>query len=183
MFPAMPLPLGDGPALRIIGDQIELSVIMDSPTIEEAGAFRRTARFAWIGAEHTGILAFKLGAMDWQDCPFYPHLQIQKTGDAPNLTRGKAHLVHMNLIDGDTGLLLRMRSLTWPAQFVDAVAASIEQMLAKPASLAAHNAAVDALYARYPDSEDLVRRRADVTCIGGENMQFAEGTGPDRSPR
>jgi hypothetical protein len=85
------------------------------------------------------------------------------------------------LVDAGTGIVRAIRAVTWPPRFVAVVRRSLDRMLATPFSPQAADTAVEALYARYPRTGELVRQRADVVCTGG-TPEAAPGGGPDASP-
>lgn len=165
------------PFLRLTEQGTQLLLFYRSPTDQEISAIRvGKASFGWIGSEHTGVLGFRFQPLPWSDVPYTPHRK--SPDDMPGLPEGgDQQLVQVVLVDADTGIIRAVRTLTWPERFTKAVRASVQEMLDKPFSPSAADAALDALYARYPDTNQLVRQRADVTCTGGTRQ--AAGPGPD----
>jgi hypothetical protein len=166
------------PALRLTAQGTQLLLFYRSPTDQEISAIRTgKASFGWIASELTGVLAFRFHPLPWADVPYTPHRE--QPDDTPGLPEGDEGqlLVQIVLVDADTGIIRALRALTWPERFTKAVRASVQEMLDKPFNAAATDAALDALYARYPQTDQLVRQRADVTCTGGTFE--AGGPGPD----
>ncbi|MGC4750159.1 hypothetical protein ACLQ28_31510 [Micromonospora sp. DT201] len=82
-------------------------------------------------------------------------------------------LVHVVLVDADTGPVEVLRTLTWPPGFACRVAETVGRMLTTSYSEAVHDASLDALYRAYPSTERPVAERADVTCVGGQAESVA----------
>lgn len=167
---------------------VTITVVLDGPTPNEVHQFKASsgapARFAWVDTEHAGVLCVKFGSLPWLDAPYTPHVYASPPKPPAAYLTGMQQLVTLNLVDGSTGLIVAMRAVSWPSQFVNAVGATLVRMLNSPPNPGAHDAAVDALYARYPDTKVMVRDRADITCTGGTTPDaVADGTGPDASPR
>lgn len=160
----------------------ELVMFFNSPTeAEREAAARGPARFAWIDSEHVGVLCYRFEpGIPWSDAPYTPHREEKYTAGVPG-PAGRHLLVLVYLVDATTGLIQAMRQVTWPPRFADAVRESVARMAAAPFSAAAADDALDAIFARYPDTADLVRHRADVTCRGGTD-EAAAGSGRDASP-
>ena len=143
------------------------------PTPEEVRDARKgPPQFAWIDAEHTGILACQLGEQPWVDAPYTPHLD--QPGGVPEGTQ-----CTVVLLDAATGLVCSVRLVGLPAAFMSAVRDSVQRMAATSFSRTAYDATIGNLYARYPTAEDLVRYRADITCTLTETRQ---GGGPYARP-
>jgi hypothetical protein len=170
------------PHLRLTTAGCELAVFFTSPTTREVEAVQRgKTKFAWIDSEHTAVLAFRFGdGVPWSDTPYTPH---HEHSDTPaGLPAGEGHLVVVVvLVDAGTGIVRAIRAVTWPPRFVGTVRRSVDRLLAVPFSPEAADAALAALYARYPSTAELVRQRADVVCTGG-TPEAAAGTGPEASP-
>jgi len=178
--PDMPLPIPETPHLRITGSHVELVISYHNPSPHEVDQFTHgLVRFGWVDSEQVGVFAFKLGDIPWADCPFHPQLVVDAGMDRPRLEPGVGKVLVMIFVDGLTGRVAAIRLLGLPAKFVTAMAGSIERMLANGYDIKAHDAALDALYDRYPTSARLVRDRADVTCIGAQPDSTLPGTGED----
>jgi hypothetical protein len=170
------------PHLRLTTDGCELALFFRSPTPREVAAVQRgKAKFAWIDSEHTAVLAFRFDdGVPWSDTPYTPHRE--HTDTPAGLPPGDGHLlVVVVLVDAATGIVRAIRAVTWPPRFAGAVRRSLDRLLAAPFSPQAADAALEALYARYPKTAELVRQRADVVCTGG-TPEATAGTGPDASP-
>lgn len=155
--------------LRITPDGTELAIFWARPTQPEIQAVRTgTAEFAWIDNDQVAVLAFRFGQQPWSDCPYHAGRDPQ-AGLPADLDDDKHLLVQVLLVDADTGLIAAMRQLTWPPQFTRKVAGTVDRMLATPYNEAAHDAALDTLYARYPHTESLVRSPAATICTGGQD--------------
>ena len=127
------------------------------------------------------MLAFRFDdGVAWSDTPYTPHRE--HTDTPAGLPSGDGHLlVVVVLVDAATGIVRAIRAVTWPPRFAGAVRRSVDRLLAAPFSPQAADAALEALYGRYPKTAELVRQRADVVCTGG-TPEAAAGTGPDASP-
>jgi hypothetical protein len=173
----------EGVNLRLIaGQEPELLLLFANPTPAEVEAIQRgKAQFAWIDSEHTAVLCYRFGDhVPWSDTPYTPHRERASDG-TPGLPPGTGHqLVVVILVDATTGIVRALRQITWPPRFAGTVRKSVTRMLATPDSPEAADAAVDALYQRYPRTDDLVRQRADVTCTGGTGETGAPA--PEASP-
>lgn len=171
------------PHLRIVsGAPVELVLFLNRPTAAEVAAVRTgTARFAWVDADHAALLCYRLDpGIPWSDVPYSPHLE--QPGDAAGIDDPTRHTaVTVILVDATTGVVRAIRLVTWPPRFAAAVAETLVRLAAAPFAAAAHDATIAGLYRRYPDTDVLVRKRADVTCTGGTG-EAAAGGGPDASP-
>ncbi len=178
--PEMQLPIPETPHLRITGSHMELAIAYRSPSAAEVREFTYgKIRFAWVDSEQVAVLAFKLGEMPWADCPFHPKLVVDAGMQPPKLTRGEGKVLPMIFVDGTTGLVAGIRLIGIPADFMTAVAATVERMMSTPYDIKAHDAALDALYDRYRTPAQMVRDRADVTCLGAVPGSTLPGTGRD----
>jgi hypothetical protein len=170
------------PHLRLATGGCELALFFATPTAREVQAVRRgKAQFAWVDSEHAAVLAFRFGdGVPWSDAPYTPHREHPDT--PAGLPEGDGHLmVVVVLVDAATGIVRAIRGVTWPPRFVAAVRRSVDRMLATPFSPQAADAALEALYARYPNTAELVRQRADVVCTAG-TPEATPGAGPDANP-
>lgn len=159
--------------LRITPDGVQLALFMAAIADWEIAELRTgTAEFAWVDGEHAAILAYRFGGAQraWSDCPYHPGrdpgagLPAGAGGDGTHL------LVHVVLVDADTGLIVAMRQVTWPPGFARRVAETVERMLAGGYNARAHDNALDAIYGRYTNSDLLVAQRADIVCVGGADQ-------------
>lgn len=177
--PDRPGPMPETPHLLITGTNVVLSIAYQGLMAREVRAFTYgEVRFAWVDSEQVALLAFKLGDLPWADCPFDPKLVTAEGWERPRLEPA-GHAMLMILIEADTGIVAAMRVIGLAGDFVAAMAATVRRMLVTPYDVAAHDAALDALYERYATPEELVRRRADVTCVGARPGSALPGTGED----
>lgn len=181
--PEHPGPMPETPHLRITGTSLELVIAYRSPTPAETHEFvHGTVRFAWVDSEQVALLAFKLGSLPWADCPFHPRFVVEAGMTPPRLVPDSGgKVLPMIFVDAATGLVAAIRLIGLPAQFVTAMAVSVSRMLLLPYDVAAHDAALDALYTRYDTSAQLVQDRADITCVGAKPDSVRPGTGVDAS--
>jgi hypothetical protein len=148
----------------------ELVLFMRRPTAGEIQAVRTgRADFAWVKADDFGVLAYRFTpGIPWSDTPYNPHRDVRPDGHTPGIAPGDGHLlVQIILVDAATGIIAAMRQLTFPPRFVAAMRDDIDRLLDKPFSETAYLRGVEALYARYPRPEHMVRDRAVANCQGG----------------
>jgi hypothetical protein len=170
-----------GMQLRITAAGNELALFFANPTGREVNAVRTgAAEFAWVDSEQVAVLACTFAdGIPWSDTTFNPHRD--KDSAVPPGGESSQLVLRVVLVDAATGIVKTLRAITWPPGFTAVVRNSIMRMLASPFNPGAADQALHALYQRYPSTEELVARRADVRCTGG-TTQEQSGPGPDASP-
>lgn len=136
---------------------------------EEAAFHRERTEFALTSGDHALCLSLRIGrAFDWGDGFWQavkqkPHFEpgLPETGDEGHLA------VHLQLIDGQTGILIGMRLVTWPPRFVKAVRKAVDTQIAHQGAADAGDREISTWLARYPTPRDLATRRAEIDCRGG----------------
>ncbi|MEV0733990.1 hypothetical protein [Polymorphospora sp. NPDC050346] len=169
----------EGGFLRLRGDA-ELVLALNNPTQREITAIRKgTPSWAWVDAADTGVLCFAFqGGVPWMDAPYTPHRDAPLDRPLFSIAQGSAG-VFVVLVDARTGIIKAMRQTPWPAPFAAAVHATTARIVAAPFSASAADRATSALFARYPDTQSLVERRADIISQAGT----IRGPQPDAAPR
>ena len=167
------------PHLRL-RDEAELVLFLRQPTSREIQAVRTgQAAFGWVATEHTGILCYSFdGGVPWSDTPYTPHRDLPLEKSFFPIAQGAPTGLHVVLVDAATGIIKAMRQTPWPPRFAAAVYATVTRLASAPFSSATADQALAALWARYPDTDALVNRRADITCRG----ETIGGPGPDADP-
>lgn len=155
--------------LRITPAGVELALFWSRPAPGESAAVRAgVAQFAWVDTERIAVLLARFGEDEdaWVDCPYHPAQDPQAR--PPVVAAGQPLLVRVVLVDADTGVVAALRALTWPPGFAHRVAQTVNRLLAVPAAPAAIDAVLDALYIRYPHTDDLLLAHDVARCVGGE---------------
>lgn len=171
------------PHLRLRGGA-ELVLFLDRPTSREITAIRTgQAAFGWIDAEHTGILCYAFDdGVPWSDVAYTPHRDMPLEAPLFQIAQGANTMLWVVLVDASTGIIRAMRAMCWPPQFAAAVHATVTRIADAPFSSSAADQALDALYARYPDTVSLVNVGANITCrgdtIGGPGSDSASTISP-----
>jgi hypothetical protein len=165
-------PWPETPYLRVGPRGVEVAIFLEQPTPDEVTGVRNgLATFAWVDAEHVGILAFQFQpGIPWSDCPFHPYpvrLAGQDVGPPAAYGTSDHQLVSVVLVDATSGVVMALRAISWPPPFVAVVGASIQRMLAAPWQPREHDRVLTGLYQRYTSTAELVQARATATCTGG----------------
>lgn len=145
----------------------ELLIALAAPEQSEITAIESgRADFAWVNSAHLALVAFRFDqGIDWSDFPYTPHRAEHPSGIAIDDEPSEL-LLRVVLVDANTGLVRAVRELCWPAQFAQVARASAARLWESPFSERAADQEQDRLYTRYRTTADLVRRRADATCVG-----------------
>lgn len=155
--------------LRVTPASAELALFWARPEPGESAAVSAgAAQFAWVDVERIAVLLARFGGDEaaWVDCPYHPAQDPQVR--PPVVAAGQPLLVHVVLVDAGTGVVAALRTLTWPPGFAHRVAQTVNRLLAVPAAPGAIDAVLDALYTRYPHTDDLLLAHDVARCVGGE---------------
>lgn len=157
------------------GSQHELRLFFRRPSAAEVDAVRQgPAEFGlvaepWVPGCEVLVLLYRFGGdAGWSDAPYSWHLvpPDQRTRPEPEATAETRALLHVLLVDADTGLVQALRVLTLSPDFTRLLHAAIRAQALRPWRVTRYDARLAALYQRYPTSEALLER-ADARCVGG----------------
>jgi hypothetical protein len=154
----------EGAALSMfVGEPVQLMIVLNHPhALEVQAVSQAPTKFAWVDTQHVGVLAYRLGpVLSWSQVTYTPHLYGPEDG-LPGIDTGAT--VRIVLVDRATNVVKALHTVRWPDSFAAAVRKSVARMRETPYSEFAAEHAVAALHRHYPDTEDLVIDRADVTC-------------------
>lgn len=158
------------------GGQHELVGFILRPKASEVREIRSgRAEFALVAlppeAPDAIALALKFGSLPWSDAIYSWHLVPEGQRVPPrleDLTPTSRALVPMLLVDRGSRIILAGRGLTFSPEFTRALHAAIREQAARPwPGETEYGRQLQALYARYPSSEELAAA-ATVRCVGGE---------------
>ena len=149
----------------------EMRMFFRSPTRREVEAVRKGR--CEFGLVVDGPIIFLLyrfhPAIDWSDATYSWHLvpETERTLPQPEGAETRA-LLHVDLIEADSGLVRALRVVTFSPAFTRALHSAIRQQAASPwPGREAYDDALASVYKRYPTSKDLLRR-AVARSVGGE---------------
>jgi hypothetical protein len=154
----------EGAALSMfVGEPVQLMIFLSHPhELEVQAVSQAPTQFAWVDAEHIGILAYRLGPiLSWSEAPYTPHWFGPEDGLPGVDADGKVRIV---LVDRETNVVRALHTVRWPAKFADAVRETVVRMRETPYSSFSYEHALAGLRRRYPTPDDLVVDRADVHC-------------------
>ncbi|MFF2554752.1 hypothetical protein ACFVUS_27375 [Nocardia sp. NPDC058058] len=145
----------------------ELLVVLAAPERAEITAIESgRADFAWVNSPHLALVAFRFDqGIDWSDFPYTPHRAEHPGGIAIDDEPSEL-LLRVVLVDADTGLVRAVRELCWPPHFAQVARTCAARLWDAPFSERAADQDQDLLYTRYRTTADMVRRRADASCVG-----------------
>lgn len=155
----------EGAALSMfVGEPVQLMIFLSHPhSLEVQAVSQPPTQFAWVGSEHIGVLAYRLGPiLSWSEATYTPHSSGPDEG-LPGVDADPR--VRIVLVDRDTNVVRALHTVRWPPAFAAAVRESVAAMREAPYSAFAYEHALAALRRRYPTTDDLVVDRADVHCV------------------
>lgn len=147
----------------------ELRLFFGSPTDQEIRSVRRSPVHLALLVEGPVIyLVWRFeGFGSWSDGPFSIHLVPADRRATPPVSSGEQRaLLQIVLVDAHTGILRAIRAVTLPPHATQRLHAAIREQEAQPFDRRAYDAALQALYRRYPDSADMARA-AEILVKGG----------------
>jgi hypothetical protein len=139
----------------------ELVCCLAAPTAREVRQYRARTPCRFALAVHGPVLflLYRFGDLPWSDSPYSVHLLPagrRRVPDTADLADPHA-LLMVVLVDAATGLVRQIRAVTFSPAFTAALHLAIRDQLASPwPGPAAYDAALAALYRRYPTSEALL---------------------------
>ena len=140
----------------------ELLAWLQSPTAREVRDWRQgVAQFALYVEQPVIVLLHRFGDQPWSDSPFAWHRvpederHLPPTGQEMEMREPRA-LLQVTLVDADTGIVRVLRAVSWSPAFTAAVHLAIHDQAAAPWDSDAYDAALAAIYARYPATTDLL---------------------------
>ena len=127
-----------------------LTVFFKSPSQYEIAQFYATSRFEIRMAETRDIVIFtiKIGALNWMDAPYTPHLSKNLTTlqDVPD---GMGYSMTILLVDTTTGKVEHSRFLSLGTNFSRAIKKTVEKKLTEPFDKDAYYKKVELLLSAY----------------------------------
>ncbi|MEU5242385.1 hypothetical protein ACH4UR_37420 [Streptomyces lydicus] len=155
--------------LRITPQGVEFLLAVSTPEKHEVNAFQKgNAEFALIPGRHHLMWAYRFAnpktgnpqaqgpGIPWTDSPWEYHRQAAAMPVAVPGERGSTFPLHLVLIDSSTGIIKGLRMVGPPVEFADALRDAVEAQASTPANDAAAGQEINALYARYPATTDLL---------------------------
>jgi len=133
-------------------------LFLNSPTRDEIYAVRKgIAHLALYVERNLIILLYKFGqAIRWSDAPYSVHLVPQEERVELATDENSWALLHILLVDAETGIIKAMRVISLPPDFTSALHRAIKDQAAMPFTPASYNAELESLYAGY-SSETLAQ--------------------------
>lgn len=155
--------------LRITAQGVEFLLAIADPEPHEVNAFTKgNAEFALVPGRHHLMWSYRFvnpksgnplmqgPGIPWLDAPWEYHRQVLVTPVAVPGGRGATFGVYLVLIDAATGIVKGLRLVSPPVEFADALRDAVDAQAAVPRDDAAAGREIDAVYARYPSSADLL---------------------------
>lgn len=157
----------DGVAqLRVTPQGVEFLLSLARPRPYEVKAFGRgNAEFAIVPADRHLMWAYRFtdpfnsnakNGISWSDTPWEYHREASAEPVAVPGGPGTSFALHLVLVDASTGLVQALRLVGPTVEFADALRAAVDRQRATPYNEAAASREVDAVYARYPHTTDLL---------------------------
>ena len=155
----------------------ELRLFLASPSAGEvAGIEAGPAEFGLLAEKEAIFLLFQFGGgqpgqgLPWSDAPYNWWLNPAEMRTLPNPEPGEQEraLLHIFLVDAESGILRAQRALTFSPAFTAALHSAIRRQ-ARQAwdGQAAYDKALGRIYRRHPDAAAMLAG-ADARCMGGE---------------
>jgi hypothetical protein len=145
---------------------VDFTLAFAHPKAHEVKAFQQgNAEFALVPGRHHMMWAYKFSdprdsnpkhGIPWSDQPWEYHRQAAAGDTAAPTSRGGSFQMHLTLVDAATGIVKALRMVSPPVEFADALRDAVEAQAAVPYDPAAAGREIEAVYARYASSRDLV---------------------------
>lgn len=176
--PARPM-WTEGVHYNFVSGSHELLLVFKDLTAAEVAAVRSgTAQFGLIVQAPLIVLLFRFeesagGSIGWGEAPYNywmnpPDGRVRPVG-LEALTENSRVPLFIHLVDAPTGILRVRRLITFSPGFSRALLAAIHDQTGTTTTQAQYNRAIDRLYAKYQNSNDLLLHPGGVLrCIGGE---------------
>lgn len=161
----------DGQAeTRILAGGVDFVLPLSRPSDSEVHAFGKgNAEFALYPEDHFLLLLYRFTnpknsrnpaaagpGIAWSDAAWEYQRQARVAPPMPPGSEGGTFPMQLVMVDADTNTVRALRLLTPPVGFADAVRAAVARQAAHPVAFERGLAEINALYARYPDSADLL---------------------------
>lgn len=159
----------EGAEYNYDGNGHELRLFFGSPTEQEIRSVRRSPVHLALLVEGPIIdLVWRFeGFGDWSDCPYSIHLiPSDRRMTAPVTSGEQRALLQIVLVDAQTGILRAIRAVTLPPHATQRLHAAIREQEGQAFERSAYDAALQALYRRYPQTADMARA-AEILVKGG----------------
>lgn len=138
-----------------------------SPSLQDIEKFKQGR--VWLGHHfEEGIIFFLIridGFLGWSDQAFSINLVPLGNRTLPDGTEGYT-LLNLVLVDADTGIVRAIRSVTMSPALSLRLRSEMLQQRCIPFDKAAHNAAIERVYRKYPQSKDLARVASNIEHAG-----------------
>jgi hypothetical protein len=147
-------------------------MFLPSPTEAEVTAIKNgPAEFALAVESGVIFLLYQFeGGLPWSDAPYQWWLNSPEMRSLPNPEpiETERALLHIVLVDADTGIIMTLRTLTFSPEFSARLHGAIrQQSRSKWLGADAYEKSLASLYRKFPTTEDLLAR-ATARCTGGD---------------
>jgi hypothetical protein len=152
------------------GGEHELRFFFRRVTDRERTAIRKgPCTFALAVHGPVVFFLYRFGeAIPWSDAPYSYHMVPEPERTVPpQLSREQRALLHVILVNADSGLIEALRTVSLAPVFSRRLHEAITLQAALPFDQALYDRALDAVYRKYPTSERLLQT-ALVHCEGGQ---------------
>ncbi|AGS80766.1 hypothetical protein LEP1GSC050_0079 [Leptospira phage vB_LbrZ_5399-LE1] len=141
----------------------ELALFFSSPTSKEIQSVKTGVHsFGFHYEKNVIFFLFRFyPEINLSDSPFSIHLVLPESGRIPPVDRNRKSeipLIHITLIDADTGILKAYRTISLKLEFANALEDAILDQLSKPFDQGVYDRSLAETYSHYPTSEDLLKK-------------------------
>lgn len=152
--------------IRITRQGVDFVLAFANPKTHEVKAFQRgNAEFALVPGAHHLMWMYRFTdpqdsnprhGIPWSDQPWEYHRQAPVEAPAPPGVPGTSFPLQLILVDSATGIVKALRLIGPAVDFADALRAAVSAQAATPHNPAAAAREIQDVYARYPQSTDLL---------------------------
>jgi hypothetical protein len=161
----------ESPQFNFRQSEFELVLFYAGPTISEILAIKDSpVEFALVVQGDVIFLLYRFGTTGrWADAAYSYHLvpAAQQT-PVPVLEETSRLLLHLLLVDANTGVIKVIRVVTLSADFSHKLVAAIAAQKERPFNSDSYDAQIEKMYRQYPESKSMLKL-ATARTVGGRD--------------